>query len=413
MRGLFGALVSGAQVERKTTDISALTWERIFGEPRSKSGVSVNLDKALAVTTVLSCARVLAEDLAKLPFKVFRETGNRKVEARDRPEYKMLSRRPNEWLTSFEFRESMMFHAVLAKGAFAQINRAGSKVELIPILPGYIKTIQGRFGDIAYEVRIPGLPVQTLDRKDVLHVRGPSWDTVCGLDVVQLAREAIGLAIATEESHAGLHSNGARPGGILQISGALSPDAQDRLRASWTATMQGVKNAFRTAILDGDNKWIPTAVSGVDSQHLETRRFQIEEVCRAMRVFPQMVGHTDKTATFASAEAFFAAHVVMSLQPWVTRWEQAVERDVFDNEDGIVAKMNMKGLLRGNAKDQAQLYSKALGSGGSPAWMTQDEVRELEDLDPKGGAADELPTPTNPAPAKTPADEGEDDADGA
>jgi HK97 family phage portal protein len=120
-----------------------------------------------------------------------------------------------------------------------------------------------------------------------------------------LAREAIGLAIATEETHASLHANGAQPGGVLAVKGKLDKEARERLKAAWQAFQGGVANRFKTAVLDVDAEWKPLSMTGVDSQHLETRRFQIEEICRAMRVFPQLVMHSDKTSTFASAEQFF------------------------------------------------------------------------------------------------------------
>jgi HK97 family phage portal protein len=142
-------------------------------------------------------------------------------------------------------------------------------------------------------------------------------------------------------------------------------------------------------------------MTGVDAQHIETRRFQIEEICRAFRVFPQMVGHTDKTATFASAEAFFIAHAVHTIAPWCTRWEQTICRDLLlDGEEaaGLYAKFSLQALLRGAAKDRGEFYAKALGAGGSPAFMTQNEVREREELNPLEGG-DDLPKPTNVAPA--------------
>jgi HK97 family phage portal protein len=148
--------------------------------------------------------------------------------------------------------------------------------------------------------------ITTLTAENVLHLRGPSWNSYLGLDAVQLAREAIGLAIATEETHASLHANGAQPGGVLAVKGKLDKEARERLKTAWQAFQGGVANRFKTAVIDVDAEWKPLSMTGVDSQHLETRRFQIEEICRAMRVFPQLVMHTDKTSTFASAEQFFS-----------------------------------------------------------------------------------------------------------
>jgi phage portal protein BeeE len=143
-------------------------------------------------------------------------------------------------------------------------------------------------------------------------------------------------------------------------------------------------------------------MTGVDAQHLETRKHQIEEICRSLRVFPQMVGHAgDQAPTFASAEQFFMAHVIHSLGPWYERIEQSADVYLFtqaDQDAGYFVAFKMRGLMRGAMKDQGEYYSKALGAGGSPAWMTQDEVRaEAEDLNPMGGKAAELREPTNVA----------------
>lgn len=387
MRGLFGSIV--ARVESKATDISALTWSALLGSPNSRSGVSVTVITALKVTTVLACCRVLAEGVAQLPLKLFRVDGESKIAATDHPVYKLLYRRPNDWMTSFEMREMMMIHAVLMGNAYAYIGWGTNPVtgvrsvqEIIPLVPTFVTPIQSVDYGLTYNVTDPSGQVTSVARENIFHLRGPSWNGYYGMDAVQMAREAIGLAIATEETHASLHANGAQPGGVLGISGALSPDAKARLVASWKEMQEGVRNRFKTAVVDSAATWTPLSMSGVDNQHLDTRKFQIEEICRALRVFPQMVGYSDKTATFASAEAFFLAHVVHSLTPWIVRWEQTIERDLLQNEDGLIAKFNLQGLLRGDATARANYYKAALGAGGSPAWMEVNEIRDLEEMNP-------------------------------
>lgn len=396
MRGLFGAIAGG--VERKSTDISALTWAKLWGEDaRVKSGASVNLDSAFRTSTWLCGARVISEGVAQLPFKLFQEGENgSKTLARKHPLYPLLSRKPNPWMTSFQFREALTLHAVMTGNGYAyknRVERGGPIKELIPILPNLMTTTQGRDYELTY--RIAGVE-QTFTSEEIFHLRGPSWCGYLGLDAVQVAREAIGLAIATEESHALLHANGTQPGGILSIKGSLDDAGRARLLAGWKQFQEGLNNKFKTAVIDQDAEWKPLAMTGVDSQHLETRRFQIEEMCRNLRVFPQMVMHSDKTATFASAEQFFLAHVVHTLMPWVERWEQSVGCFLLDDKElDIAPKMNVSALLRGTARDRAEYFKSALGAGGSPAWMTQDEVRGLDELNPMGGDAAALPKPTN------------------
>ena len=116
------------------------------------------------------------------------------------------------------------------------------------------------------------------------------------------------------------------------------------------------------------------------------------------RVMPIMAGYSDKAATYASAEAMFTAHVIYTLAAWYERIEQTADCQLLTDAErakGYYTKHTVAGLLRGSLTDRANYFSKALGAGGSPAWMTQDEVRGLEDMNPMGGTAGALPVPTN------------------
>ena len=293
MEGLFGSLASGLRRrELKTTDAGNLSWAALFGQQNSRSGVSVNVDSALKVSTVFACLRVLADGIAQVPLKVYREKADGSKElAKDHPAYRLLSRRPNDWMTSFEFRQVMMFHAVLLGNGCAYIGRIrGVPRELIPLVPGSYTIEQARDYTLTY--RLTGLNGQTtvLPREEVFHLRGPSWTGVAGLDALQVAREAVGLAIATEETHAALHANGTQPGGVLSVKGSLDDAARARLKESWAQYQGGLANRFKTAVLDMDSTWTALGMKGVDAEHLDTRRFQIEEICRDLKVFPQMVG---------------------------------------------------------------------------------------------------------------------------
>ena len=389
MAGLFGSLASGLRRrELKTTDAGNLSWAALFGQQNSRAGVSVNVDSALKVSTVFACLRVLADGIAQVPLKVYREKADGSKElAKDHPTYRLLSRRPNEWMTSFEFRQVMMFHAVLLGNGCAYIGRIrGVPRELIPLVPGSYTIEQA--SDYTLTYRLTGTNGQTavLPREEVFHLRGPSWTGAAGLDALQVAREAVGLAIATEETHAALHANGTQPGGVLSVKGSLDDAARARLKESWAQYQGGLANRFKTAVVDMDSTWTPLGMKGVDAEHLDTRRFQIEEICRDLKVFPQMVGYADKTATFASAEAFFLAHVIHTLNPWIENWEQSLARDLFPDEDDILAKFSMQGLLRGDNAARATFYASGITNG----WLTRNEARRLEDLNPIEGLGEPL-----------------------
>ncbi len=391
---------------RKAVDVSALTWEKLLGEPASKSGQTVSIDRALGVSVVFGCARAIAEGLAQMPLKLYREKDRGKEPARTHALYRLLAVQPNEWMTSFELVEALTLHTVLTGNGFAFINRVrGTVRELIPLVPNLVTVRRGPDYTLSYDVRDSAGGSITIPRENMLHLRGPSWNTYVGLDIVQQAREAIGLAMATEESHARLFSNGAQPGGILSTDVQLGDKAIERLKEQWRATFEGTANRFKTAVLDNGFKFHPLSMNGVDAQHLETRKHQIEDICRAFRVFPLMVMHADKTSTFASSEQFFLAHVVHTLEPWVRRWEMAIQRDLIGAaEEGFFAKFSMQSLLRGDHKTRAAFY----GAGIKDGWLTRNEAREREDLDPLDGL-DEPLRPLNMGPGNEPPPE--DDGD--
>jgi HK97 family phage portal protein len=375
-------------------------FRELYGGKLAKSGVTVNWDTALRVSTVLACARVIAQGIAQVPLKVYEETPDgRKNPAREHPLYFLLHNRPNQWQTSFEFRETMALHMVLGRAAYAFINRlSGNRIaELILFEPGQVCPERAGDGTITYKVTAKNGAQKEYPEEAIWHVRGPSWNGWEGMDAVQLAREAIGLAISAEEQHAKLFANGVKTAGTYSVDGRLNRQQYEDLRKHIVENTTG-ENAGMPLIVDNGAKWLQQAWNGVDAQHIEVRRFQVEEICRAMGVMPIMVGHSDKTATYASAEQMFLAHVVHTLTPWYTRIEQSIDAYLLGERDvkrGFYAKFVAAGLLRGAMKDRAEYLAKALGAGGAPAWMTQDEVRALEELNPMGGDAAQLPKPTN------------------
>lgn len=388
------AFRAGGGIERKSyiDDILAL----LSHGYSTKSGATVDVDTALHVAVVLACCRVVSEGISQMPVQIKRimDNGSTMIERKD-PLFRILAKQPNEWQTSFEFREMLTYHAMLTGNAYAYINRdtLGNIVELIPLVPTRVKVIQDQQCVITYRVRDAYGAEQVLPQNAVFHLRGPSWDGVHGLECVQLAREAIGLNIALEESQARLHRNGVSPSGIYSIEGTMDADARKRFRERITEMNEGLSNVGKILLVDRGGKFIPTAMTGVDAQHLESRKFQLEEICRSLRVFPQMIGFQDKPSTYASAEQFFLAHVVHTLNPWVDRWESAISRDLIGARgDGkgyeIAAKFNMSGLMRGDSAARSAFYTAGITGG----WLTRNEVRGFEDLPHLEG----LDTPLTP-----------------
>lgn len=389
------------ETERKSAMTTGDLYRELLTQASVKSGITVNWRTALQASVALGCARVIAEGIAQVPFKLFRErTGGIGMDAaKDHGLYELLSLKPNEWQTSFELREQIGLHLAFLGNAYVYKVRGlgGRIVELLPYEPNMVTPV--RLGwDTSYLVRTVDGQSLNVAREDMWHLRGLSWDGVTGLQGIKLAREAIGLALAMEEHSARMFSNGAKPGGILTTDAKLDKSQTDLLRESWAAMQGGVSNAYKTAILSGGLKWQSLAMTGVDAQHLEQRRFEVEETCRFFRVMPIMIGHAANTATYASSEQMFLAHVVHTLMPWYTRIEQSAAVNLLTDEErkqGFYFQFMAQALMRGASNDRANYFSKALGAGGSPAWMTQDEVRALEEMNPMGGTAGQLPIPTN------------------
>lgn len=366
----------------------------------SHTGKIVNVSTAIEVSTVFACARVIAEGVAQIPLKLMQESpdGKSRMPARKHPLYEILACRPNDWQTSFEYREMLVWHVALCGNAFSFINRlsSGKIAELIPFEPGQVRVTRDPVTyELTYSITGASGRVQDFPAAAIWHVKGPSWNSWMGLESVTLAREAIGLAMATEERHARQHKNGVQNSGVYSVEGTLTAPQYESLKKFVDDEMGGLENSGKAMILDRNAKWLNTAMSGVDAQHLETRRFQIEEICRFFRVMPIMVGYSDKAATYASAEQMFLAHVVHTLAPWYQRLEQSIDACLLTDKEraaGFYSSFVEEGLLRGSLKDTKD-YLLGLVNGGL---MTPNEGRAKLDLNPDDDpASDELRIPAN------------------
>ena len=323
--------------------------------------------------------------------------GKSRIPARDHGLYEVLGSRPNQWQTSFEYREMMAWHLVLTGNAFSfKVRGLGGKIkELIPFEPGQVTVSRHDDRTLTYIVRNDDGLSREFAEEDIWHVRGPSWSSWMGLEAVKLAREAIGLSMATEEAAGSLHKNGVRTSGVYSVEGSLSP-AQHKALSAWIEeSSAGSGKTGKPLIVDRAAKWTSTQMTGVDAQTMEMRRFQIEEICRFFRVMPIMVGYSDKAMTYASAEQMFLAHVVHTLAPWYQRIEQSIDASLLtakERASGLYANFVEEGLLRGS---MAETKDTILGyvNGGI---MTPNEGRSKLDLNPDADpASDKLRIPAN------------------
>jgi HK97 family phage portal protein len=370
-----------------------------FGGGAAKSGASVGTRSAMEVSVVLSCVRAIAEGVAQVPWRIMRESpdGRTRVPAKDHPLWMLFHRRPNRFQSSFEFRETLIFHILLGSRGCAYVfkSRIDNKVvELMLIDPDMVREqVVPTTGEIVYLVTGPSGQQRVVPSNDIWRIPGPSWTGTEALPLIRLAREAIGLAMATEETQAKLHANGVKASGMYSIEGSLNNEQYTQLKTWIEKEFSGSARAGTPFILDRSAKWQPFTISGVDAQHLETRRHQVEEVCRVFRVLPVMAMQQDKAATYASAEQMFIAHLVHTLMPWYERIEQSADVNLLTPEEmrsGYYSLLDGKSLLRGSMKDTSEFLSKMTERGV----MTRNEGREMLDLNPIDGLDQPL-TPMN------------------
>jgi HK97 family phage portal protein len=370
-------------------------FREIYGGRMTATGKSINAKKALEVSAVFACLRVIGEGVAQVPFKLYRKSGRTRLEASDHPLYDVIECQPNPWQTSFEFREMLVWHVGLTGNFFAFKNVVFGKVkELIPMHTG-VTVLQADDGTLSYEATMLNGTRMLFAAEQIWHVRGPTWNSWMGLDAVKYAREAIGLSLATEEQHAKMHKNGVKNSGVYSVEGNLSVEQHKAMSAWIEKEMGGLENSGKAMILDRSAKWLNTTMSGVDAQHLETRRYQVEEVCRFFRVMPIMVGHSDKASTYASAEQMFLAHLVHTLAPWYRRIEESANVSLLTKKErgsGLYTKFVAEGMLRGSAKDTKDSILGYVNGG----LMTANEGREKLDMNPDSDpASDQLRIPAN------------------
>ena len=380
--GFFSSLFRSRDAPQNRTAGSAYT----FFLGGTTSGKTVTERSAMQMTAVYSCVRILAEAVAGLPLNLYRYTEDGgKEKAIDHPLYLLVHDEPNPEMSSFVFRETLMTHLLLWGNAYAQIirNGKGEVMALYPLMPNKMTVDRDERGQLYYSYqRSNDEAVRSKDQtvilrpSDVLHIPGLGFDGLVGYSPIAMAKNAIGMAIACEEYGAKFFANGAAPGGVLEHPGTIK-DPQ-RVRESWQSTFGGSGNANKIAVLEEGMKYTPIGISPEQAQFLETRKFQINEIARIFRVPPHMVGDLEKSS-FSNIEQQSLEFVKYTLEPWVIRWEQSIQRTLLTEAEKAqyFVKFNLEGLLRGDYQSRMNGYATARQNG----WMSANDIRELENLD--------------------------------
>lgn len=381
------SLLGFGQARDKPVDKAAdAGYSFLFG--RTTSGKPVNERTAMQTTAVYACVRILAEAVASLPLHVYeyQDDGGKKL-VHEHPLYYLLHDEPNPEMTSFVFRETLMSHLLIWGNAYAQIIRdgAGRVLGLYPLLPDKMEVQRDDRGNIyyVYSRNSDENPMFKeygnikLKAEDVLHIPGLGFDGLIGYSPIAMAKNAVGMTLACEEYGASFFANGANPGGVLEHPGVLKDPS--KVRESWNSVYRGVNNAHKIAVLEEGMKYQQIGIPPEEAQFLETRKFQINEIARLYRIPPHMVGDLDKSS-FSNIEQQSLEFVKYTLDPWVIRWEQSLQRSLLlPGEKGkYFIKLNVDGLLRGDYQSRMNGYAVGRQNG----WFSANDIREMENMNP-------------------------------
>ncbi len=358
------------------------------------SGEIVSTATALNHSVVWACNRLICETLAMIPLAMMQRSGNATRVADEKPAYRLLHDAPNAEMTAMTLRESATSHCCLGGGGFAHIRRrsgTGVAIGLDLLLPPQVYTTREKTGQkrLVYEVKSGSDPAKTYTvqegkAQDILHLRGIGWDGVNGYSIITMGRQSIGTAIAAEHHVGKFYANGGRKPYNLKLDKKFENNAAfEQFRADW---MRIYSNPHEVPIIEPWFDYNEIGMSMVECQMLETRLFDIHEICRWFRVSPHLVGDLSR-ATFSNIEQLALEFEKFTLSAWYKRWEQELWRCLLTPEEqaqGYFFKHNSNALQRGDFESRMKAYAMMLQNGVASV----NEVRDLEDWNPVEGGDD-------------------------
>ena len=343
------------------------------------AGKNVTARSAIQVSAVYACVRVIAETIASLPLAVYEDTKEGSHKADNHPLYRLLHDEPNTEMTSFVWRETVLTHLLLWGNSYSQIIRNGKNqvVGLYPLLPDQMDVDRDEKGRLVYTYTTTKGSQIVLKPEDVLHIPGLGFDGIVGYSPIAVEKNAISLGIAAEEFGSKFFSNGARPSGILTHPNTVKDPK--KLREAWNSAYGGSTNSGKVAVIEENMHFEAISIPNNEAQFLETRKFQVEEICRIYRVPPHLIGDLSRS-TFSNIEHQSIDFATHTIRPWLVRIEQAMNRALLsENEKGrFYVQFNIDGLMRGDYKSRMEGYAIARQNG----WMSANDIRALENMNP-------------------------------
>jgi HK97 family phage portal protein len=381
---------------------------QLLGSAPAASGYAVTELSAMRVSTVYACVRLIVGTIGGMPLRIYERTPTGRMEVQSDLWY-LLNEQPCANFTAVTMWEWVLKCQLLRGDGFVQIirDRRGKPIQLVPLNPDRVKPelVGGR---LFYAV----LPVEGkaygLDQDDMLHFPGFGFDGVSGMSVIKFAAfQSIGIALAADGFSGKFFANGATPKHLITSPKKLDEDQVDELRRTYSERYTGPENAGKPMVLTQGLDIKELSLSAADAELLETRKYQVIDICRGFGVPPFMVGAQETTTSFGSGiEHMTLGFTKFTCQPLLTRIQQEVNRKLFLTEKYFV-EHDMDSLLRGDSKAEGEYLRQAIGGSQGPGWLTPNEVRRIKNMppidgghvryEPKSGTPNaQTPTPATP-----------------
>lgn len=358
-------------------------FEEMMEQRRTTAGVPISPEASLQCSAILAAVKVVSESVASLPCHVYQKTSTGKRIADEHPLYEVLAHQPNDWMTSYEWRELMQsWHMLWGVGySLIKPGRRGAVTQLIPLHPSRMKVERIKNGRLRFLYQEPDKATPTPYRQDeIFAYRGLSPDGVNCYVPTTLMRDAIALARATELHSSSFFGNGARAGTVIENDQPLKPETLQRLREQWNEIHSGPTNAYKTAVLPHGSHIKELSVNNDSNRLIETRRYQIEEVARAMRVPAYMIGDLTKSS-YSSVEQQAIDFVTFTLVPHLRRFEAVCRRDLVVDDANYFVQFDVSALLVGDFSARASFLREMWNLGV----FSTNEVRQQLGYNPVDG----------------------------
>lgn len=343
----------------------------------------IDHDTAITSTAVWNALVMIAGTIGSLPVDLLQKVGDNRREPVSGHSFNALQAGPaNRWdMALSQVFEVLQGHSLVRGNGFAQkVRDNGEQIrELIPLHPAKVKVHVERDG-LTYEVRQSDGPSRFLDSDDVLHVRGFSPTGILGYDPVGLLGRAIGLTLNIEKHADRMYKNAGRRPGAISTDVHLKREAKQSIKESWNEAFGG-DDPLRTAVLDEGLKWQSLGMTAEEAQMAANRTFQIGEVSRAFNIAPHLLKDFSSAGLRANIEQQSLEFAIYTIRPWLRRWENALSISILteaERDQGYFFRFRIEELVSADIQTRYDAYKTAWQFG----WMTTNEIRALEDMNP-------------------------------